>query len=331
MCGFCSSPGRELSYACKPLPAHRDSPDRDRTLHPMEPGAQGVTRMLPDLRFVIGAVLATALLGVTLFGLAATMHISHQSKIGPLEASRMLAYTPEGRHRIFDMPAPRFDSPFANIPADPNPVPLQQPAAPLAPPVQTAAVAQPAPIAQPTSTTAQPEPMATAQPEPMATAQPDPAAELTPVAQPANLPPPADDADTVDERAVIDPPLPLDNEPPAAPAAAASAPLPEPVAATAAPIETTPAAPAPVAEQPAVTPDVQQVGSIPTTNETAETRSDVPAVADEAEVQEPVKAKRKRARKAKRVVRRVPAPSDAFSTHATSNANRPAQGFWPFD
>ena len=130
----------------------------------------------------------------------------------------------------------------------------------------------------------------------------------------------------MDERAVIDPPLPLDNEPPAAPAAAASAPLPEPVAATAAPIETTPAAPAPVAEQPAVTPDVQQVGSIPTTNETAETRSDVPAVADEAEVQEPVKAKRKRARKAKRVVRRVPAPSDAFSTHATSNANRPAQG-----
>ena len=114
--------------------------------------------MLPDLRFVIGAVLATALLGVTLFGLAATMHISHQSKIGPLEASRMLAYTPEGRHRIFDMPAPRFDSPFANIPADPNPVPLQQPAAPLAPPVQTAAVAQPAPIVQPTATTAQPEP-----------------------------------------------------------------------------------------------------------------------------------------------------------------------------
>ena len=50
--------------------------------------------MLPDLRFVIGAVMATALLGVTLFGLAAAMHISHQSKVGPLEASRLLAYTP---------------------------------------------------------------------------------------------------------------------------------------------------------------------------------------------------------------------------------------------
>ncbi len=108
--------------------------------------------MLPDLRFVLGALIATAVLGVTLFGLAATMHISYQSKIGPLEASRMLAYTSEGgRHRIFEISAPRADSPFANIPADPNPVPLRQqsleptaaPAAePAAVPVQTAASRQ---------------------------------------------------------------------------------------------------------------------------------------------------------------------------------------------
>ena len=151
--------------------------------------------MIPDLRFVIGAVMATALLGVTLFGLAAAMHISHQSKLGPLEASRLLAYTPESRHRVFDIPAPRFDSPFANIPADPNPVPLQQPAAPAEAPVQTAAVTQPAPLAP-----APPAPAA-------ADAQPAPATEPMPSAQPANLPPAADDPDTVDERAVVDPPL----------------------------------------------------------------------------------------------------------------------------
>lgn len=143
--------------------------------------------MIPDLRFVVGAVIATALLGVTLFGLAAAMHISHQSKISPLEASRLLAYTPESRHRIFDVPAPRLDSPFANIPAGPNPVPLQQPAEPAAPPQQTAAAAQSAPDAQ-----------------------------ASPAAQPASPPQPANDADTVDERAVVDPPLPLDNDPPAA-------------------------------------------------------------------------------------------------------------------
>ena len=131
----------------KSLPAHRDSPDLRRTSGLMEAGRAGVTRMIPDLRFVIGAVMATALLGVTLFGLAAAMHISHQSKLSPLEASRLLAYTPESRHRVFDIPAPRFDSPFANIPADPNPVPLQQPAAPAEAPVQTAAVTQPAPLA----------------------------------------------------------------------------------------------------------------------------------------------------------------------------------------
>lgn len=256
----------------KSLPAHRD-------LRPTgaEAGARwkpraGVTRMIPDLRFVVGAVIATALLGVTLFGLAAAMHISHQSKISPLEASRLLAYTPESRHRIFDVPAPRFDSPFASIPADPNPVPLQQPAEPVAPVLQTAAAAQPT----------------------------------------LGVQPPANDADTVDERAVVEPPLPPDGDPPAA----------------AAPIETAPATPAPVAEQPAAAPDVQQVGSIPSTTDAA----------DMTETQEPAKAKRKRAArktKARRPAPRAAAQVDPFSyplNTTTSTANRPAQGFWgPFN
>ena len=48
--------------------------------------------MLPDLRFLLGATLATALLGVVALGLATTVRLSHQAKISPLEASRSLAY-----------------------------------------------------------------------------------------------------------------------------------------------------------------------------------------------------------------------------------------------
>ena len=274
--------------------------------------------MLPDLRFVIGAVIATALSGVTLFGLAATIHISHQSRVGPLEASRMLAYTPEARHRIFDIPAPRVESPFANIPADPNPVPLRQqspePAAEApAPPVQSAANVPPS-IAQP------------------ALAEPD-------IAQPASLPSPAD---TVDERAVVDPPLPLDNEVPApAVESAPAAPSPEPAAANT-PIEIMPATPAPVVEAPAeptVTPDVQQVASIPpATDATPHPPRDVPTIAETREAPGP-KAKRARraAAKAKRHIRRTAAapfasqPSTLFPLGSTSTANRPAKGFWPID
>jgi hypothetical protein len=48
--------------------------------------------MLPDFRFVIGATLATAVLGVAAFGLATAVRLSHQTKIGPLESSRSLAF-----------------------------------------------------------------------------------------------------------------------------------------------------------------------------------------------------------------------------------------------
>jgi len=296
---------------------------------PLEAARRGVSRMLPDLRFVIGAVMATALLGVTLFGLAAAMHISHQSKVGPLEASRLLAYAPENRHRIFDMPARRLDDPFANIPAAAIPAPLQQPteAAPVS-------LQQPAEPIEPSA-------------PPMQTA-----AAAAPAAQPESPPQPAaSDADTVDERAVVDPPLPPDGDVPASAAEAApAAPSPEPSAATTPPVETQPAAPAPVAEQEIVPgADVPQVGSIPATTDAAETRSEPPVseVPSVAEAEEPAQAKRKRAArkagaKAKRPpVRRAavqlqPQPTNPFATTGyqlgtTSTANRPAKGFWHLD
>jgi hypothetical protein len=172
--------------------------------------------MLPDLRFAIGAVLATALLGVTAFGMAAAVQIAHQGKVSPLEASRMLAYTPDARREL------QADSgPFANIPADRTPLP------PPAPVVRNAANDTPA------------------------------AASETPAA------PPSGDPDMVDERAVVDPPLPLDSDPQPTAAEAPPAqatPMPTPAAA---PIETAPAAPAPAGGRAAAQPDIEPVGSIP--------------------------------------------------------------------
>ena len=61
--------------------------------------------MLPDLRFVIGAGLALALLVVTGFGVAATLRFAHQAKMGPLEASRSLAYAGQTDWNQFQNPS----------------------------------------------------------------------------------------------------------------------------------------------------------------------------------------------------------------------------------
>jgi hypothetical protein len=324
---------------------------------PARGGAEGWTRMLPDLRFFIGAVLATALLGVTVFGLAAAMHLSRQSKVAPLETSRLLAYTPDGGYRIVDVPARRFDNPFANIPADPNPVPMQQPLGPAAeqelaggrekegapePAAQSELAGQPEPATQPRLTA---QPGLTAQPEP--TAQPELAAD------PADAPPmqtaaaaqaespPANDSDTVDERAVVDPPLPQDGD------AVEAAPSPEPAPApvTTAPVETVPPAPVVDIPMPPVRPEVEDVGSIQPTTDKVETRSDPPATEDApaaAATTETPEPRAKRKRPVRRVVARrpteqtmpinpfgfalYPAPAPASTV---STANRPAKGFWP--
>jgi hypothetical protein len=67
--------------------------------------------MLPDLRFVVGAVLATALLVVTAFGVTTTLRLAHQAKVGPLEASRSLAYADQTDWNQFQDPtaARRFE------------------------------------------------------------------------------------------------------------------------------------------------------------------------------------------------------------------------------
>src|SRR3954471_15263549 len=48
--------------------------------------------MLPDFRFVLGAVLAMTVLGVTSFGLVAAARLTHQGKVAPLEPAPSTAF-----------------------------------------------------------------------------------------------------------------------------------------------------------------------------------------------------------------------------------------------
>ena len=146
--------------------------------------------MLPDLRFLVGAVLATALLAVAGLGLLSAVKIAQQARISPLEASRSLAFAPEQHRPPLPDTTPRFgmslpDDPFANLPRGTAPDVLAAPAI-----VASEIIAAPEVVAQAPALSAAPE---------------------IPAAPEAVTSPP-DDADSVDERAVVDPPLPADEE-----------------------------------------------------------------------------------------------------------------------
>jgi hypothetical protein len=148
------------------------------------------TVMLPDLRFLVGATLATALLAVASVGLLTADQIAHQARLGPLEASRSLAFAPElGRPPVADA-TPRFgmwlpDDPFATLSRGTAPDVV------AAPKIEAPEIAVSEIVAQ----------------APVLPAAPEIAA--APAEAPAS---PPDDTDTVDERAVIDPPLPADSD-----------------------------------------------------------------------------------------------------------------------
>jgi hypothetical protein len=60
--------------------------------------------MLPDLRFAVGAMLAAALLVVTALGVAATLRLAQQAKLGPIETSHGLAYADQSAWNQFNGP-----------------------------------------------------------------------------------------------------------------------------------------------------------------------------------------------------------------------------------
>jgi hypothetical protein len=75
--------------------------------------------MLPALRFMLGAALASLLLILTVLGLGAALHLSQQTKVSPFESDRMLAYSaPAVRSEPFN------EDPVRHFQADAGVIPL---------------------------------------------------------------------------------------------------------------------------------------------------------------------------------------------------------------
>src|SRR5580704_5848589 len=135
-----------------------------RSVSATRPGAERgtVNRMLPDFRFVLGAILAITLLAVAGLGLVTSVRLVQEARINPIEDARSLAfagqaqwnqfYDPEGTRRFEDWggkaPATeaRLETP-AETAEMPPPVAAPAPAAvpPEAPQDQTASL----PVRQP--------------------------------------------------------------------------------------------------------------------------------------------------------------------------------------
>jgi hypothetical protein len=75
--------------------------------------AAGRVNMISGFRFVVGAILATAMLGVSSLGLYTAVMLRHQAKAGPIESSRNLLfddradwnqfYDPDGARRFEEL------------------------------------------------------------------------------------------------------------------------------------------------------------------------------------------------------------------------------------
>jgi hypothetical protein len=97
--------------------------------------------MLPDLRFAIGAVLASALLIVTAFGLAATVRVAHHRAETPDDPWRLLAFADPADWGLLSAPS----RPGAAAKADPPP---DRPAATTPDPDTTGTIAKHEPGAE---------------------------------------------------------------------------------------------------------------------------------------------------------------------------------------
>jgi hypothetical protein len=163
--------------------------------------ARTVNRMLPNFRFVIGAVLATALLAVTALGLFASVHATHQMNVGPLEASRNLVFDDRTVWNQFNDPeaARRFMELMRRLaPADEPAETAADQAAPPTPPAVATAPEAPVPAApeiEPGHHDHASDDAAPAEPAPAT--QPDPVASATAAERPrSEAPAPATPAES---------------------------------------------------------------------------------------------------------------------------------------
>jgi hypothetical protein len=99
--GFWST--NRLSYAWQSRPV--ECADRERACGVRQEPRAGamVIAMLPDLRFVLGATLAAAMLAAAGVGVVASVELVHEAHMGPLEARETLAYAgPAERNEFYD-------------------------------------------------------------------------------------------------------------------------------------------------------------------------------------------------------------------------------------
>jgi len=163
--------------------------------------------MLPDFRFVIGAILAIVVLGVAALGLTTAARLSHEAKVGPPEATRSVAFDERADWNQFSDPAlaRRFDvlarQPEGG-PATPVPDPVRATEIPRAT-LTAPAVEAPAPAARSVSIWPDSAADAVAMKENEAMAEdaganlkPQPPLELEPVATIAPAPAPQEPATT---------------------------------------------------------------------------------------------------------------------------------------
>jgi hypothetical protein len=196
-----------------------------------------VNGMVPDLRFVLGASLAIAMLAVAGFGLAISSQLLHQARVNPVESTQSLAYAGRAEDNPFYDPssALRFTKAKADDPAvpllmakPPNPIPTP-PATPEEP-ITTPAnrieanvagdkAADPPPAIEPAAAETLMPSEGTKPPEGSAGAAASPAVETERVANAPAVSPAAD------IRKDEDPPSPAENAAESAPPAPATKPV----------------------------------------------------------------------------------------------------------
>jgi hypothetical protein len=168
--------------------------------------------MLPDLRFVLGASLAIAMLAVAGFGLAISTQLLHEARVSSVESTQSLAYAGQAEDNPFYDPnsALRFakglgrqDEPAAPLrlpkAAEPIPAPPPMPEEPTPPDRIEASIAgdrsadpAPAPALDPAEKESPAHSEAAKPPEPSAATPASPPTEPERVANAPAAPPAAD-------------------------------------------------------------------------------------------------------------------------------------------
>jgi hypothetical protein len=146
--------------------------------------------MLPDFRFVLGAILAITLLAVAGLGLVTSVRLVQEARINPIEDARSLAFAGQAQWNQFYDPegARRFEDWAGKAPATEARLETPAETAEMPPPVAAAPVPPEAPQEQTASLPAhQPDPVIGAADAP-STADDKPPAGDPPPTEPAQLP-----------------------------------------------------------------------------------------------------------------------------------------------